>query len=427
MKRALSIIILLMILFFAGQWAFTYFKVEHSTNYTLQSEELSFEVIENYDKELNDMYTIEIKNENSSFSYAVKNKFNKRKNIVEKIEAYQKDGLLCVYPIFLEEKLIAEVECQIDGVTYTYESLKTKPDISQFVQSLKVKGYQNLAWEEASTEETKTEHSVIYHKNILSEDFITLWNYRNVEVITNKNSFLASVSSYEKYDNRHGALVDEYYVMPVYKDGKVFDFSTLLVFNFKENRGDQISLGTTLKQDTYVNGIVDGVIYYTDPDNLIQLSVNPKTEEVEVVGSREIEAKYYDGSWQNVNIYDLTTTEKKFTLNYSNIPELVEKNPVQVFDGSASYYYYTSDGKVYRLNKNNLQKPILLFNAPNIKEVQVIDDVIYFVVNDTLYYYHQEYGIRTILKNNELKYNTKNRIMISKLEPDKESLYDEEE
>ena len=415
-----------MILFLAGQWAFTFFKVEHVISYTLEADHLSFEITESYDKELNDMYTLEIKNGTNSFSYAVKNQFNKRKNIVEKIEFYQKDNLLCIYPVFLEAKVVSEVECQIDGTTFTYESQKSNPEILSFVQSLKVKGYQNLAWEENSIEETETAHSVIYHKNILNEDLITIWNYRNVEVVSSEKSYLSTVSSYEKYDNRHGALINEYYVIPVYENGKVFDFSKVLVFNFKENSGNQIELGTTLKQDTYINGVVDGILYYTDKDNLIQLSINPKTEEVELVGSREIEAKYYDGTWKNVNIYDLTSTEKKFTFNYSEIPQLVEKNPVQVFDGNASYYYYTSDGKFYRLNKKTLDKPILLFQATNPKEVQVIDDTIYYVVDDSLYYYHQEYGTRKILKNKELKYNTKNRILISKLESEEKSIYDEE-
>ena len=60
MKKVLSIIILLMILFFGGQWLITYLKKSHEVHYEYVVDDITFNIKEKYDKSLDDQYYLEL-------------------------------------------------------------------------------------------------------------------------------------------------------------------------------------------------------------------------------------------------------------------------------------------------------------------------------------------------------------------------------
>ena len=72
------------------------------------------------------------------------------------------------------------------------------------------------------------------------------------------------------------------------------------------------------------------------------------------------------------------------------------------------YYFKTDDGKLYRIIQNDYQHPILLCQFDDIREWQVHEDGVSFIVDDTLYFYSDVYGLQPILINPEFKYNYKN-------------------
>ena len=51
---------------------------------------------------------------------------------------------------------------------------------------------------------------------------------------------------------------------------------------------------------------------------------------------------------------------------------------------------------------------ILLLDNYELKEVKIVDDIIYFIDNDTIYCYDDINGLQPILTSKELKYNSKN-------------------
>ena len=62
------------------------------------------------------------------------------------------------------------------------------------------------------------------------------------------------------------------------------------------------------------------------------------------------------------------------------------------------------------MSKNHLDIPVLLLEKKGLNNIKVVDNTIYFVLDDTLYYYEEGIGIISVLKNNELRYNILNRI-----------------
>lgn len=417
-KRAISVCILLLLLFFIAQFAIVYFKQDHEATYQISKEDITFEVREQYNKKDNDTYYISITTGEYQFGYTIKNHFNKRKQILEDIELIHRDGTMCIFPIFDEEHNDHNIECSSGGILYSYEAQKTNPITQELVNSLKEQGYQNSAWQEKTATGEKTTTSTVYKDNLLDDDYITIWNYQNLEIIKKTGAMEQNLSSYEKYENTHGALVGKYYIIPVYYNQNVFDFQELVIYDIVENKTDRLDLERTMSQDTYINGIVDGKLYYMDKDNLVQLEINPEKKQYRVIGNTELNGQMYNGSWETINIYDLVN-EQKFQKDYSNIPEIASKNPVMTYENETDYYYYTDDGNFYRLSKRNLNLPILLFQQQNTKEVLFCRDTFYYLIDNSLYYYHENYGKRLILQNDELRYNDNNRIAVYKASSEK--------
>ena len=405
MKRVLSLIFLLICLLLILEFGTTFFKKEHKIEYQINSLDKTFTITEEYQEVKNNTYYLEIKNDDHIFIYTVNNHFNKQKEIIDSIEIYEKEGMLCIYPVFINHEGL-EIECHKDNHLYSYESVKDNVLVQEFVSLLKNMNYTSLSWKLESSSEEKVNSSIIYKDNLLDNDYITIWNYKGIEIISKNGSNYKNIYNYDKYENNHGSIVGKYYITPVYISDKVFDFNSLNIIDLESGNLKTMDLDTTLNQDTYINGVVDNKLYYFDPDNLVQYEINPSSQKIRLVGNKERNAQFYNGSWQTINIYDFVGNKKKFTLE---IDEKVNNyQPTSVYQSLSNYYYMTSDGSFYKLNKNNLDYPILLWQKSGVKEVKVVEDTIYFMIGDTLYYYTDSTGIRKIVKNSEFNYNNTN-------------------
>lgn len=405
MKRVISLIFLLGCLLLILEWGFTFFKDGHQLKYEVISNNKKIGIIEKYQKDKDDSYYLELNSDNYTFIYNASNKFNKQKEIVDKIEIYEKDGMLCVYPVLINNVTL-DIQCNINNQIYSYEAIKNNSSVNEFVLKLKESGYKSLSWEAESNNETKFSTFKVYYDNLLNEDIITVWNYKGIDIISKKASSTKIIYSYDKYENNHGSIVGKYYVVPVYDSNKVFDFSKLNIIELESKDLKTFDLDITLNQDSYINGVVGNKLYYFDPDNLLQYEVDVNKKKIRIIGDRNINAQFYNGDWETINIYDFVGKVKKFELKVDE--KVMSYNPTSVYQSSSNYYYITSDGSFYKLNKNNLDKPILLWKKSGLKEIKVINDTIYFIIGDTLYYYQDNTGIRKIITNNEWNYNYTN-------------------
>ena len=407
MKRAISIFVLIFLLFIGFEFLAIYLKDEHEVKYEVYYEDKVFEIKEKYIKENGNTYNIEIKNSNQSFYYIIDNRFNKQKEIIEKIEYFEKDNYACIYPI-LENGEGTYLECSKDGKIYSSSYLQTKDFITEISDYLFKKGY-SISKQSDTTNTKKLDKSIVYTNNLLANDFISLWDYKGIDIISTDDLKNVPVLNFDKYENKHGYLVDKYYIVPVYLSNKVLEFSSVNIINLEDSSIETIELDNTLSSRTYINGVVDNKLYYTDPSNLIQLEINPKDNSSRLVGNKEIGGQLYNGSWNNYNIYDLAKNEVKFKVENQ---ELSKYNYIELEESAFSYYLYTKEGNMYQVPKDNLDTKILLFNLNDLSNINVVSDTIYFVKDNMLYYYSNKDGIIPVIQNNELRYNTYNRIQV---------------
>lgn len=405
MKRVISLLILLVLLLLMLEWGTTLLKSSHKIEYQVNSSKKTFKVIEEFQKKNDNTYYLEIISDNHTFIYDVTNTFNKQKEIIESIEVYEKNDILCIYPNLINDKNLS-IQCSIRDKNYSYESIKDNSSVINFVSTLKEKGYREIAWENQDNTGEKRESVIVYKNNFLDNDKIIIWNYKGITVVSEDAINYKNVYNSDKYENNHGTLVGKYYIMPVYLNDRVFDFKSLNVINLDDNQSEILDLDTTLNQDTYINGVVNNKLYYFDSDNVVQYEIDPYKNKVRLIGDKNSSGQFYDGEWNSINIYDFVGTKKEFELKVSD--KIKEYSPVSVYQSNVNYYYMTSDNSIYKINKNRLDKPILLLRMPGLKEIKVIDDILYFIVGDTLYYYSDSTGIRKIIKNNEWNYNFNN-------------------
>lgn len=405
MKKTISILITLIILFLITEWGITFFKKGHEVTYKVYQEDTIFEITEIYQKENGNIYDIKIKVEDAEFQYIIKNNYNKQKKIIKNIEYFVENNNKCIYPV-LENDEGTYLQCIKDNRLYTSSSYYNQNFISQIQQILSEKGYQLSKFSDNTTEQYL--NSTIYTNNLINSDYITLWMYKGINIINPLKKDNITILSFDKYENKHGYLVNNYYIIPNYLSSRVLEFSSVSIINLENKKIEKLELNQTLSSNTYINGIVENKFYYTDPSNLLQIEINPEKKHVRLIGSKELGGTLYNGNWENVNIYDFKNNNILFqkempSINYSY---------KEIIEGDSSYYFYNNSGEVYQLSKNNLTNPILLFKTNNINNFNIIKDTVYYVSDDTLYYFNNKDGIIPVLKNNELRYNTTNRISI---------------
>lgn len=406
MKKTVYILIVLVLSFLIFEWGTTFFKKGHEISYKIYASDITLNIKEVYQKENGDNYLITIQNEKEKFEYIIKNNYNKQKKIIKKIEYFKQDENTCIYPI-LNDDSGTYLECNLDNKIYTASSNPNQIFISNIEKSLREKGYQ--LYKANDTTNTKLyNNSTIYTNNIISSDLITLWTYKGINIISNEKNSNINILGFDKYENSHGFLVGNYYIIPNYLSSRVLEFSKVSVINLDSKETKKIDLGYTLSSDSYMNGVIDNKLYYTDPSNLLQIEINPEKENARLIGSKNLGGQIYNGNWQDANIYDFVSNKILFK---NEIPDL-NISYVDIIESNSNYYFYNNKGEVYQILQNDLNNAILLFKTNGINNFNVIENTIYYVSGDTLYYYNNEDGIIPVLKNNDLLYNTTNRIDI---------------
>ena len=406
MKRVISLTILIVMVVLGMQFFVTFFTKKHAYQYVININEDKYSIIENYIKDNGDTYDIEINDGSNSFYYAIANNFNKQKKIVTNIEVFKDGDNTCIYPV-LKDNIPSYIECSSNGKLYNRYTYYNQDFINAITNSLIEKGYY---FQELDKNKGARDYSnvVLYTNYLKPEDTILLWQYKGILILNNEMPTSSMNLSFDKYENKLGCLVGRYYVFPNYTNKNILEFSSITVIDLMTTKQTNIELGCILSSGTYLNGVVDNKIYYTDPSNLLQVEVNPKKKSYKVIGNTDMNGKKYsDGKWESANIYDFASNQIKF----DDLPN-INFTFKYLIEGGSSYYFYTSDGSIYQLLKKHLDKPILIFKANDISNFQAVGEDVFYVSGNTLYSFNNNVGNYPLMVDNDLIYNNLNRISI---------------
>ena len=228
-------------------------------------------------------------------------------------------------------------------------------------------------------------------------NYIAVENYKGLTLFNSKES---NVKIFDKdiYKKPISVFTDKYYVVADYN--AEYSFKNFYVANIINGQITNIRSYDEISFDSYIEGVVDGDVYLFDKDAQKQYKISLEYESVEKVGDKD-NIKYYDGKWKTITLSE-ALNEKKFTTYH-------ETKGYEKTDKIDRYYYFykkvNNKYLVYRSDKQNKKLKTYLFETSDINSVVYLKDRIYFR-NGINFNYYGKNGVRKILSNTELEFNS---------------------
>ena len=339
MKKMIKIIFALGVLAILYQFFVILIMSKHDSTYSLKNEDDSYMIEENYKKSGNfHMYSLKISDEEKNVFVASYNKdLNRQSRIIKEIKTYKSGEIYCIAPV-LKDKVIENISCQLRGeqVSISYLRQVGNQDVNSFISALKDDGYEINEEIDKESKIIKTENNISIYDNIDDNLYITMWGYKKLYTLKNKEIEYKDLLNKDLYFNDYGILCGKYYVL-MNTDDK--EFLSFYVVNIKDGGKANIDFNFSISRNSYFNGIYDGKIYLTDIDNEKQYVINPASEKIEEVGTNK-KAKYYDGeSLKDVDIVELTK-EKKYFISKKIDEKIIKKyKDYDLIESYGNYYY----------------------------------------------------------------------------------------
>lgn len=403
MKKVIQFILALAVLFFLYQFLVTFFINKHEITYQISTVNNTFQVREQFLKEKkNHYYSFQVFDKNQTeFTFYYDKNYNKQKKILKELEVYQENGVYCLLPIFKDKKP-GGVVCRYQEELVSYDYLKEQGiSLENWKNSLQEKGYV-LDSADAVAEEEKVTLYNHFPKNYT----LTLWNYHGLYIVNNDTVKNLEILENDHYENTHGILVGNQYVIA--DTDPDFEFNRIYLINVLGPSEDFIDLDVTISQDSYFLGTVDNNVYIMDRDQKKEYAFDVKTKKIKEVGNKEENAQMYNGKWYTENIYTVSDQKQKFVVK-KTVPEIENLyHPKWAIESINKYYFGNEDGKVYYVMKDRLQSKVLLFQNKNLKDLKVIGDDLFFLSGADIIHYNLVSGYHKIVTHSELLYNNQN-------------------
>ena len=398
MKSKIKTIFILLIVIIVFYYGFKLLIVEHNFSYKINN----YKIDEHFYIDGNHYYDLIISKKKENYTYTIKENLHKQKRIIKDIKTYKSNNLICIVPIYKNE-INTNIYCDLDNTQVSNDYLiKTKNEDFKKIKN-KIKKH-NIKLPSSNNTKKKYKKLTIYNKNIIEDDTYYIWNYKGIYVLNKDNNKYQKILDYDLYDNIMSCVVDRYYVL--FENTNVSGIENIYYYDSIKNKLNVFKLKEKIAKDSYINGVADNLIYVTDRKNKKEYTINIKKKKIQEVDQDQTSyIKYEKGKKKNLSKSDFLIKDQYFNNEFIKDKKVTNNEELIYSDKN---YYYREDNKIYRSLNINKSKSTLLFELDDIKEWKVIKDEIIVLVDDTIYSYRDDTGLRKILRSNELKYNYKN-------------------
>ena len=397
-KRILLVLILLVIVY----GCYRIMIKEHDFTYTVDK----YKVHEHFYIDKAHHYDITISNKKYNYTYRVDKNLSKEKAIIKNIKTFKRNNLVCIIPIYKKD-IDLNIYCNLDKTQVSNDYLlKTYNNDFKVIQK-KIKKYK-IKYPKEYTTKTKYKKLGIFQKNILDEDNYYIWNYKGVYSLSKNKLNYKKILNYDLYDNVMATTVKNYYVL--FENNSVNGIKKVYVYNNKNNNLTNFKLEKVISKDSYINGVVDNLIYVTDRREKKEYTIDIFSKKIKQVDNNLKYIIYENGIKKKVSKSDYFMEDEFFNKFIVDNKITSSRELIKV----GSYYYYFENSRIYKVLDTNKKYRTLLLELEDIKEWNIYDNKIIIMANDTIYSYDDINGLRRIIKSNELKYNYKNIYKVGK-------------
>ena len=404
MKNKIKRIIILLVIILICYYGFKLLIVEHNFNYTIDK----YKISEHFYINKTHFYDLVINDKKNNYIYTINENMNKKKKIITSIKTYKSNNLLCIIPTY-KKNINKNIYCNIDNkqVSNDYLIKSGNEDFKKIRK--KIKKY-HISLPTSSDKKTKYKKLSIYNKNIVENNVYYVWNYKGIYVIDKNNNKYKKILEYDLYDNVLNCIVKNNFVL--FENTKVTGIENVYYYDFNKDKLNKFKLKEKISKDSYINGVVDNLIYITDRRNKKEYTLDIRRKKLEEIDEEQTKyIVYINGKKKTLSKSDYFMSDQLFENVYIKDSKITQSEELI---RSGKYYYFKEDNKIYKVLNTNKKSSILLLELNDIKEWKVINDELIILVDDTIYSYKDETGLRKILKSNELNYNYKNIYKVGK-------------
>ncbi len=345
-------------------------------------------------EEFKDNYYIEIRSKDNTYPFRVYENLNNKRKIVKDIYLYKDDSVECILPI-INNSLYTDIMCFKDGILYDYSNIRGQNNsLDSYVDSLNIYNINDFSNTILSTKSIKT---ITY--NIFS-------NFKKNVVMSTYDGLVINdeyIKLFDKdvYNNKLSVFLNGYYIVADYMND--FTFNEFYIINISNKQVNKIKSRNDISYDSYIEGIVDNKVYLYDKDNENQYEIDIDNNEINIVSSDKYIKYYSNNKWEKMN---KAKANKEIYFDYSTRDNYFTKYDY-VKQSSDYYYLFKQDGisyKLYRVDKNNIDVYKYILDIPT-TNINVVNNDLYYIYKNKLYYYSDMVGLKILLENSELEFN----------------------
>lgn len=400
-------IIILFIIYLGIQFAFNFFGKGNEWIYQINNGSVTFDVeeisslrVDNND----DNYYFKVTTPNRVFTFQTYYNFNRSSHVIEKIEYYKDDNYECIYPIFKGDNKLVDIMCYYNNEFTYYQNIKGNANLDSFVNSLS--NYDKNQFTD-NAEVMQIDGVDIYKDNLIKDHYVGINNYTGLfDISANFNSVMYKINVYERdvYAQKLSVFSNEYYLAADYESS--YEFNKFYLVDLMHLDTEEFTCNKKISVDSYIQGVVNNKVYLYDKDNKIQYEINLLKQTVVEVGRNGNIKNYVNGEWTTMTEAD-ANNELKFNvqqLDYTNDSyERIDK----IGNSNGYYYLYKKVNDGYLVYRKNIQDDTVfyLFKTKTIDHILYIDNYIYYIDTDTIKMYHDSFGVKKIATYSEFQFN----------------------
>lgn len=358
MKRFISFIVIITIIIISYILIFTLPR-----NYEMTYEKDNVKVKEKYEKDKK-TYSFDIDNEGVIYHFLLPIKYTNSRKIVDKVEVINNDTYVCVRINVNDNQIAPQCyngEEYVDAYISDWKEYKSlEPDL--------LYTYENV--------------------EVYNNDYkFYVWNQLGLTDLIKKKKyhFLAN----ESYNNTLYYVMDEQIIFADYDQKR--EISNFYIFSLEDGSVEKWKTNEKISKASYFMGNDGELLYLFDKKSVKQYELNLKKREIKVVSNGE-SLKYYDGEWQDAEINQFIYNEKTFVKD-SFYTYSLKDNKLYLHTYGSDSLIRVSDRKV---------RDILYSN----------DEIVYYVVGDSVYCYNMFDGEKLLMTNFEWNFSYKDKIFI---------------
>lgn len=416
MKKAFTIVLFLYVLYFTIQILFNFFGSGHNVEYTIKTDDdkeikVKEKYVSNTKNEI-DNYYFEIIVGETTFALQTFENMGKASHVIKEIKYFNNGNNECIFPIFSNRKIVFDVMCIKNNViTYYHNTDKKDEGLNIFVNNLTEYGYDKEQYTNNRAETEARHTATLYTANIQEEHTLFLKQYLGVYIVgPNKTQRLNLFMFWDTdvYKQPLSGFTNKHYIVANY--GNKNEINSFYVVNGVSNKQTSVGAPRPISFNSYIQGNDKHILYVFDRDNKIQYEINADNSTMIEVGNEQTGYKYFENGVMTRLTYEDMKQDRYFKTSIDNDYENSEYTLIEKVGNKLSgfYYLYKKEGtnfKVYRANVQNPEIKTYLFTASQIKNVQYLDNFIYFVDGENIHYYSDHTGYRTIINDRELRFN----------------------